>query len=44
MPTSIQDCMDICQQAHPGDQQAYTECLNKCIDALCEAQLIDCDE
>jgi len=44
MPTSVSDCVNFCSSAHPGDQEAYTNCVNKCVSGLCEAGLIDCDD
>jgi len=43
MPTSVNDCMNYCSQQHPGDQAGYTACVNDCVDALCKAEIIDCD-
>jgi len=44
MPTSVNDCMNYCSQQHPGDQAGYTACVNDCVEALCKAEIIDCDE
>jgi len=44
MPTTVSECMQVCGQQFPGDTAGYNACLSDCIEALCKAELIDCDE
>jgi hypothetical protein len=43
MPTSVDDCWDVCNSENPGDPDGFANCLSKCIEALCEAAIIECD-
>jgi hypothetical protein len=43
MPQSIQDCSDMCDEGNPGDPDAWAICFQRCVNGLCQAQLIQCD-
>ena len=43
MPTSVQDCMEDCSLEYEAYTAEWQDCVNKCVQGLCEAQIIDCD-
>jgi hypothetical protein len=44
MPQSIDDCYDKAAWLYPEGGSEFAQCFARCIQALCEADLIDCDE
>ena len=43
IPTSVQDCMDMCSLEYEPFSSGWQDCVDKCVLGLCEAQIIDCD-
>ncbi|MCI0631575.1 MAG: hypothetical protein L0Y44_13070, partial [Phycisphaerales bacterium] len=43
MPQSVQDCMDMCSAEWPTGSQTWGDCVDKCVEGLCAAEIIDCD-
>lgn len=43
MPTSIQDCEDDASELYEAFTTEWNAYVNACVDALCKAQIIDCD-
>ncbi len=43
MPQSVQDCMDMCSESWTTYSSEWGECVDRCTQALCEAQIIECD-
>jgi hypothetical protein len=42
--SSVQDCIDYCTNAiDPPYGEAWENCINNCVQALCEAEIINCD-
>ena len=44
MPLSVEDCMEKCSNHCPGDEECWLDCVDDCVRALCEAEIIECDE
>ena len=44
MPQSIDDCWDDCNALHPGDEEGFIECFEDCVEALCKAEIIECED
>ena len=43
MPTSVSDCMNEADQRFTAYSPEWDEYVNDCVDALCKAEIIDCD-
>ena len=43
MPQSIEDCMDKCSESYTTYSPDWQACVDACVQALCELELIDCD-
>jgi hypothetical protein len=43
MPQSVDDCYDQCNTRFPGGGDDFMQCYAACIEALCEAEIIECD-
>ena len=44
MPQSIQECWNECNSRCPGDIECFNACFDGCVEALCKAEIIECDE
>ncbi len=45
-PASVEDCERDCEAQYPTTTQGFTDCMNRCIQSLCEQQLLppeDCN-
>jgi hypothetical protein len=42
-PQSVEDCYDDCYAAYPTNPEKFAECMEACIQYLCEQELIECD-
>jgi hypothetical protein len=43
MPQSVQDCMDRCDDRYPGAGAAWADCVDLCVQSLCEREIIECE-
>jgi hypothetical protein len=43
MPKSVDDCMDMCSENYEPYSSDWAACVNRCVQGLCEAHIIDCD-
>ena len=43
MPQSVDDCMDDCSEEFE-DVEKWCDCVDACVQTLCELEIIECDE
>lgn len=42
--TSVEDCMDMCSLSWDAFTTEWTDCVNKCVEGLCQVEIIECED